>query len=240
MSVKIKKITSQQILDSRGYPTVEVTVSLTDGTIGRSSVPSGASTGEKEALELRDNGDAWCGKGISKALKNIEAHIAPKIIGQSPYEIQKIDLDYEGTRKLHDKWYHISKEEFQNMSLEDKIAQMIIVRINGEFHNNENWHKKNVMRLIKNKHIGGLVTYTGSVHGTFYNLKEFQETSNIPLFIAADYERGVGQFLDDGTLFPSNMAVAATGNPENAYKQGKITAIEAKAIGVNMILKLKN
>jgi len=121
------------------------------------------------------------------------------------------------------------------MSLKDKIAQMIIVRIDGEFHNNENWRKKNIMRLIKNKHIGGLATYTGSVHGTFYNLKEFQETSNIPLFIAADYERGVGQFLDDGTLFPSNMAVAATDNPENAYKQGEISAIEAKAIGVNMI-----
>jgi len=127
------------------------------------------------------------------------------------------------------------RDEFQSMSLKDKIAQMIIVRIDGEFHNNENWRKKNIMRLIKNKHIGGLATYTGSVHGTFYNLKEFQETSNIPLFIAADYERGVGQFLDDGTLFPSNMAVAATDNPENAYKQGEISAIEAKAIGVNMI-----
>ena len=127
------------------------------------------------------------------------------------------------------------RDEFQSMSLKDKIAQMIIVRIDGEFHNIENWRKKNIMRLIKNKHIGGLATYTGSVHGTFYNLKEFQETSNIPLFIAADYERGIGQFLDDGTLFPSNMAVAATGNPKNAYKQGEITAIEAKTIGVNMI-----
>ena len=127
------------------------------------------------------------------------------------------------------------RDEFQSMSLKDKIAQMIIIRIDGGFHNNENWHKKNVMRLIENKHIGGLATYTGSVHGTFYNLKEFQETSNIPLFVAADYERGIGQFLDNGTLFPSNMAVAATGNPNNAYKQGEITAIEAKTIGVNMI-----
>ena len=126
-------------------------------------------------------------------------------------------------------------EEFQNMNIKDKIAQMIIIRIDGEFHNSEHWRKKNVTSLIKNKHIGGLVTYTGSIHGTFYNLKEFQEASNIPLFIAADYERGIGQFLDGGTLFPSNMAIAATDNSENAYKQGEITAIEAKAIGVNMI-----
>ena len=54
------------------------------------------------------------------------------------------------------------------------------------------------------------------------------------MFIAADYERGIGQFID-GTLFPSNMALAATGNKEFAYKQGEITAKEAKAIGVNMV-----
>ena len=81
------------------------------------------------------------------------------------------------------------------------ILPMKEIDPNYEFQNKENWRKKNVMRLIKDKHIGGLVTYTGSVHGTFYNLKEFQEASNIPLFIAADYERGIGQFLDDGTLF---------------------------------------
>jgi len=126
------------------------------------------------------------------------------------------------------------QDEFRSMKLVDKIAQMIMIRVDGEFYNNENWRKKNVIRLIKNKRIGGLITYTGSTHGTFYNLKEFQEQSKIPLFVAADYERGVGQFID-GTLFPSNMALAATGNPDNAYKQGEITAIEAKAIGINMI-----
>tara|TARA_Y100001968_G_scaffold274240_1_gene267332 strand:- start:9166 stop:11982 length:2817 start_codon:yes stop_codon:yes gene_type:complete len=126
------------------------------------------------------------------------------------------------------------QDKFQNMKLVDKIAQMIMIRVDGEFYNEEHWRKKNVIRLIKNKHIGGLITYTGSTHGTFYNLKEFQENSNIPLFVAADYERGVGQFID-GTLFPSNMALAATGNPNNAYRQGEITAIEAKAIGINMI-----
>tara|TARA_Y100000996_G_scaffold7652_1_gene6490 strand:+ start:8958 stop:11783 length:2826 start_codon:yes stop_codon:yes gene_type:complete len=126
------------------------------------------------------------------------------------------------------------KEEFQSMSIKEKISQMIMVRVNGQFYNNEHWQKKNVMRLIKNKHIGGLITYTGSTHGTFYNLKEFQQSSKIPLFVAADYERGIGQFID-GTLFPSNMAIAATDNPNNAYKQGEITAIEAKALGVNMI-----
>ena len=122
----------------------------------------------------------------------------------------------------------------ESMTLKDKIAQMIMVRINGEFYNDEHWRKKKVTSLIQNYNIGGIISYTGSVHGTYYNLKEFQELSEIPLFIAADYERGVGQFID-GTLFPSNMAVSASGNPENAFKQGEITAIEAKAVGINMI-----
>ena len=122
----------------------------------------------------------------------------------------------------------------ESMTLKDKIAQMIMVRINGEFYNTEHWRKKKVIKLIKNYNIGGIISYTGSVHGTYYNLKEFQENSKIPLFVAADYERGVGQFID-GTLFPTNMAVSATGNPDNAFRQGKITAIEAKAVGVNMI-----
>ena len=125
-------------------------------------------------------------------------------------------------------------EVFQSKSISEKISQMIMVRVNGEFQNKDSWSKKNVSRLINDKKIGGLITYTGSIHGTFYNIKEFQEMSDIPLFIAADYERGVGQFTD-GTLFPSNMAIAATNNTQNSFKQGEITAIEAKALGVNMV-----
>ena len=92
-------------------------------------------------------------------------------------------------------------EVFQSKSISEKISQMIMVRVNGEFQNKDSWSKKNVSRLISDKKIGGLITYTGSIHGTFYNIKEFQEMSDIPLFIAADYERVVGQFTD-GTLFP--------------------------------------
>ena len=128
----------------------------------------------------------------------------------------------------------INNYNLNSMTLKDKIAQMIMVRINGEFYNDEHWRKKQVTSLIKKYNIGGIISYTGSVHGTYYNLKELQEISKIPLFVAADYERGIGQFID-GTLFPTNMAVSATGNPENAFKQGKITAIEAKAVGVNMV-----
>ena len=120
-------------------------------------------------------------------------------------------------------------------SLKEKVAQMIMIRMDGKYHNNESWQKKSIEDLIENYKIGGLITFSGSVHGTYNNIHSFQNLSQIPLFIASDYERGLGVFID-GTLFPSNMAVAATEDTTLAYLQGKITANEAKSIGVNMIL----
>src|SRR5436309_8728710 len=85
MSLAIQFIHARQILDSRGNPTVEVDVMLEDGTLGRAAVPSGASTGEHEAVELRDEDKKkWLGKGVSKAAENINAKIAPELIGLNP------------------------------------------------------------------------------------------------------------------------------------------------------------
>jgi len=122
------------------------------------------------------------------------------------------------------------------LSLEEKIGQMIMLRVNGNYYQSDNKYKKSLKKWIKDYNIGGVIIFSGSVHGTFYNIKEFQKWANIPLFVAADYERGVGQWIDSATLFPSNMAVAATGNPDYAFRQGKITSIEAKSIGINIIL----
>lgn len=99
--MKIKQIISREILDSRGNPTVEVEVMLESGVVGRASVPSGASTGENEALELRD-GDPkrFGGKGVLKALDNINCVIAPALIGCSALEQRAIDhkmLQLDGT-----------------------------------------------------------------------------------------------------------------------------------------------
>ena len=99
--MKIEKIIGREIHDSRGNPTVEVDVILESGFIGRASVPSGASTGEHEALELRD-GDKkrYGGKGVLKAVNNINNIIAPKLIGMSVLEQMSIDhtmLALDGT-----------------------------------------------------------------------------------------------------------------------------------------------
>ncbi|MGA1158349.1 MAG: phosphopyruvate hydratase [Candidatus Nanopelagicaceae bacterium] len=96
----IKTVKSREILDSRGNPTIEVDVTLSDGASGRAAVPSGASTGAFEAAELRDGGERYLGKGVRKAAENIEKSIAPKIIGKSPFEQRELDqamIEIDGT-----------------------------------------------------------------------------------------------------------------------------------------------
>ena len=100
--MRIEQITAREILDSRGNPTVEVDIRLESGIIGRASVPSGASTGEHEALELRD-GDKqrYSGKGTLKAVDNVNSIIAPALIGMSSLEQRAIDrkmLELDGTK----------------------------------------------------------------------------------------------------------------------------------------------
>src|SRR5271169_3025709 len=97
----IQSILAREILDSRGNPTVEVDVTLTCGTVGRAAVPSGASTGEHEAIELRD-GDKkrFGGKGVQKAVKNVMDVIAPRLIGLDPFDQLTVDatmLKLDGT-----------------------------------------------------------------------------------------------------------------------------------------------
>ena len=88
----IENVHAREILDSRGNPTVEVEVSLKSGIVGRASVPSGASTGENEALELRDGDKSrYCGKGVLKAVENVNNVIAPALVGFSALEQRAVD-----------------------------------------------------------------------------------------------------------------------------------------------------
>ena len=89
---KIKAVNAREILDSRGNPTVEVEVLLEDKSIGRSAVPSGASTGAFEAAELRDGGSRYLGKGVTSAVRNVIEKIAPAVVGMSAADQRAIDL----------------------------------------------------------------------------------------------------------------------------------------------------
>lgn len=91
MKITINSVVGREIIDSRGNPTVEATVGLTDGTFANAAVPSGASTGAYEAVELRDGGERFGGKGVKKAVANISKVIAPELCGMSPFDQCGID-----------------------------------------------------------------------------------------------------------------------------------------------------
>ena len=96
----IKDIIAREILDSRGNPTVEVDVICDDGSLGRADVPSGASTGINEALELRDGDERYFGKGVLKAVRNVNEIIKPRLLGKEVFnqeEVDKIMLELDGT-----------------------------------------------------------------------------------------------------------------------------------------------
>jgi enolase len=101
MPLAIDFVQARQILDSRGNPTIEVDVLLEDGTLGRAAVPSGASTGEHEAVELRDGEKGkWLGKGVSKAVENVNTIIATELIGLDPRDQESLDalmINLDGT-----------------------------------------------------------------------------------------------------------------------------------------------
>jgi enolase len=97
---EIERVHGRQILDSRGNPTVEVDVLLKSGAAGRAAVPSGASTGEFEAVELRDGGQAWSGKGVTRAVANVNGEIAEAVRGIDAADQRAVDramIDVDGT-----------------------------------------------------------------------------------------------------------------------------------------------
>ncbi len=98
--MEIISVYARQILDSRGNPTIEVEVCVEGGIVGRAAVPSGASTGENEALELRDGDKEFLGKGVKKAVKNVNEIIGPEIVGESVFNQRDIDykmIEIDGT-----------------------------------------------------------------------------------------------------------------------------------------------
>jgi len=97
---EIEAVIAREILDSRGNPTVEVEVLLDDDTVARAAVPSGASTGAFEAVERRDGGDRYLGKGVQQAVEAVEEEIAPEIMGLEASDQREVDatmLDLDGT-----------------------------------------------------------------------------------------------------------------------------------------------
>ena len=130
------------------------------------------------------------------------------------------------------KW---ANEELRRMSLEEKIGQLISVGVNATFLNQDSDAFRTLKRHIEENKVGGVILFRGSVYESVILMNRLQQLARYPLLISADLEAGAGMRFEDTINFPWNMAVAATGNPDFARRQGEITAREARALGVQQI-----
>ena len=130
------------------------------------------------------------------------------------------------------------------MSLREKLGQLLMIPFVGLFTSSENADYKEALRQVEQNHVGGLMVATtrgplgirrSQVFPTAVMANEFQRRARIPLLIGADFESGTAMRLEEGTSFPSPMAIAATGDPKLAYVSGKITALESRAAGVHWV-----
>ena len=125
-----------------------------------------------------------------------------------------------------------TEQKLSSMTLREKIAQMIISNSDGYALDESSAEFQRIQNLIVNEKIGGLIFFKGNSVQEAGLINKFQSMSETPLLISADFERGTKMRLDDGSLFPSNMALGATRNPQLAYQMGLQIAKECKAIGV--------
>src|SRR5690349_16654415 len=130
------------------------------------------------------------------------------------------------------KW---ANEQLRRMSLDEKIGQLISVGLNATFLNQDSDAYRTLKHYIEDDKIGGVVLFRGPVYESVILVNRLQQLAKYPLLISADLEAGAGMRFDDTVNFPWNMAVAATGNPDYARRQGEITAREARALGVQQI-----
>ncbi|WP_369431599.1 glycoside hydrolase family 3 N-terminal domain-containing protein [Rhodohalobacter sulfatireducens] len=121
------------------------------------------------------------------------------------------------------------------MTLDEKIGQLFMVRAYGEFSNDRDLDYLRLKELITDYHVGGIIFFQGDVYGQAVRNNELQKIAKYPLWIAQDMEFGAAMRIDGTTRITPAMGIAATGNSYNAYLKGKITAHEAKAIGVHQI-----
>jgi beta-N-acetylhexosaminidase len=124
----------------------------------------------------------------------------------------------------------------EQLTLDEKIGQLFAEAGHGLFTNESGWRYQQLLHHIRENKVGGLTWFVSNVYETAWLTEQLQKEAKIPLLISADLEAGVGMRLLDTTFWPPAMAVAATGDPSLAEKQGRITAMEAKVLGINHIL----
>ncbi len=158
----------------------------------------------------------------------------------------RLSRDKKGTRaktraSRSDSWV---AQTLKKMTLREKLGQMLMVSYFGAFHPAESPAYKEILHQVAENHVGGLIIMPArgplgltrsQVYPTAVTLNDLQRRAKIPLLVGADFESGTRMRLEEGTPFPSAMAIAATGDPKFAYDAGKYTALEARAAGIHWI-----
>jgi len=144
-----------------------------------------------------------------------------------------IDLNMDNVFPISETRKNWVEETLSTLTLRERIGQMIVPDAPGYEYSEDSDTFIRLRHYVEDLKVGGIMFLKGKVQSQFDLTKRLQELSDLPLLISADFERGIGMRLDDGTEFPYNMAVAATGDPLLAYKLGKVTATEGKALGVH-------
>ena len=133
---------------------------------------------------------------------------------------------------LHDR-SHWVESVLAGMSVEEKIGQMMMVGVSGHYFSSSSDQYARLVRLIQERHVGGVILWRGDVYESAFRLNTLQKLARLPLLVSADLERGVPMRVRRGTPFPDAMAIGATRNPRYAYDVGRAIAIEARALGVH-------
>ena len=124
----------------------------------------------------------------------------------------------------------------QKLTLDEKIGQLFVYAAHGVFTNEQSALYKDLVHQVRDNRVGGIIWFVSDVYETAFLTSRLQREAKIPLLVSADLEMGVGMRFNDTTYWPTAMAVAATGEPRLAEEMGRITAKDAKAIGVNHVL----
>jgi beta-N-acetylhexosaminidase len=146
---------------------------------------------------------------------------------------EKISFNTSEFINLSDSQKQLVNNKINSMTLREKIAQMVISSSFGENYDEDSPEYKKLKKLCQQTKVGGFIFFKGTASGYAGLSNKLQRLSETPLLISSDFERGTGMRLTDGSIFPNNMALGASGNSELAYKMGFAVAIEARSIGVH-------
>ncbi len=127
-----------------------------------------------------------------------------------------------------------ARSQLESLTLEQKVGQLFVYNYKPKFYHQDNLSFKNLLEGVEKYHLGGVSLASGEPYAVARTINKLQEKAQLPLLVMADIEWGISMRVAEGTTFLPNMAIGATGSEEYAYEMGKITALEARAIGIHV------